>query len=528
MHFAPTRCKVMLLDIRSLNTLFFGFQCHSRSTLRNIKRSFMWKKLSWVFHEIIRIPAAHASKKVAKKQALRDSIVHDLAVDTHWKGNRAYVFGLAATGALGIENLIVPQGGSWSPKWGLHYPARLSDLEDPVMAACGYGFTMYICGDSRRRRTLYGCGINSDGQLGQNFGLKSETPDSKPLHVVPAPQLIVLPLSKSESEHLSLAHIACGRAHSVVGLEPQAEQDGRIRGRPILFTMGNNAFGQCGRQIVQGELYGPGTAVTSRISLPPEVLGLKQICCGQDHTLLLSIDGVVYAAGLGTDGQTGLGHLNCTDQFQAVGGALRKVHITQLSSVGDTVLALSECGRLFAWGNNEYGQIWPAGDALQVPEPVELPLDECVVPEEAGANFRGVRIGKVLSVAAAGSMCSLVDDAGFLFVWGFGCIGLGPQTNFAHRPTLIPPGLFVPAIPKSPQALVSVTAGLHHFIARNANGLLWAWGAPRSGLYCLGLGVELSKKSSRQTYPFPVKIPAEVKHVLCGVDHSVVLAKSLA
>ena len=31
-----------------------------------------------------------------------------------------------------------------------------------------------------------------------------------------------------------------------------------------------------------------------------------QIVCGQDHTLLLSTDGKVYACGLGSDGQTGI------------------------------------------------------------------------------------------------------------------------------------------------------------------------------------------------------------------------------
>ncbi|VDP77453.1 unnamed protein product [Echinostoma caproni] len=353
--------------------------------------------------------------------------------------------------------------------------------------------------------------------------LKGELTTGDPVYAVPVPTVVPLPLSTTETKTFEPNHVACGRAHSVIGFRSSASSTEP----PVVFGLGNNVFGQCGRQIVENEVFGPESSVISRLVLPEEVKEIKQICCGQDHSLLLSTDGVVFSTGLGSDGQTGLGHLGLTDRFTPVTGALRDLFVEQIASRGDTVLALTRCGRLFAWGNNEYGQIWPIGDNLQVSVPVELPLDNCVIPAEAGGQYSSVRIGRPLSIACAGSMCSLVDEDGHIFVWGFGCIGLGPKVNFASLPTLIPPGLFHIAPPGSTHRLVSVTSGLHHFVARNTDGMLWAWGAPRGGLHCLGLGSGLAANVDRQTYPMPLSIPARVTDVACGVDHTVVLARSL-
>lgn len=77
--------------------------------------------------------------------------------------------------------------------------------------------------------------------------------------------------------------------------------------------------------------------------------------------------------------------------------------LRQVSSRGDTVLALTECGRVFGWGNNEYSQIWPIANEVQVLKPTELPVHQCLT------NFG---LGKITQVAAAGSMCGLLDEYG--------------------------------------------------------------------------------------------------------------------
>ncbi|CAL8079601.1 unnamed protein product [Calicophoron daubneyi] len=484
--------------------------------------------ISWCFlrQRFLALPKSFYSRAVRKKQAVRDQTIYDLSTDYVHKGKQAYAFGFSATGALGVERLMIDRDKSFTKFSGVSQPVKLSfdKTQQLLNVACGYGFTVYISKSSGATYNLYGCGINSDGQLGQHEGLVGKLASEQLICAIPSPHEIDLPLSVEEKKRLYPTLVACGRAHTVISM---GLRDETTNSQPFLLTLGNNAFGQCGRQIVDNEVFRPQTSAISRVHLPANVESVKQICCGQDHSLLLSTEGVVYAAGLGSDGQTGLGFLDPVDKFTPVQGVLRNEVIDQIASRGDTVLALSRTGKLYAWGNNEYGQIWPAADVLQVPEPVELPTDECIVPKEAGEEYRNSKIGRILSIACAGSMCAIVNDLGQVFVWGFGCLGLGPVVNFTALPTLIPPGLFVPALPSTAKRLVSVTSGLHHFIARSSDGSLWAWGAPRGGLYCLGIGAQLANKADRQTYPVPINLAAEAVDVACGVDHTVVLARSL-
>jgi len=68
-----------------------------------------------------------------------------------------------------------------------------------------------------------------------------------------------------------------------------------------VYTLGNNAFGQCGRSIVPGEQYS-----ASRLIYTLERDDIIKAVCGHDHTLLLTKEGKLLSFGLGSDGQTGL------------------------------------------------------------------------------------------------------------------------------------------------------------------------------------------------------------------------------
>jgi len=82
----------------------------------------------------------------------------------------------------------------------------------------------------------------------------------------------------------------------------------------LVFTLGNNVFGQCGRTVVEGEKYGG-----SRVIHTVERDDIIKAVCGYDHTLLLSADGSVYSCGLGTDGQTGkLMLLECQHAYKHI------------------------------------------------------------------------------------------------------------------------------------------------------------------------------------------------------------------
>nr|CAH8832758.1 unnamed protein product [Trichobilharzia regenti] len=475
---------------------------------------------------------ANSSRKVLRKQQQRDSNVVDLHSQEALTQKQVYVFGFSATGALGKGEYLGLNGKSGTHHTvGVSHPVPLTHLSGkrikPIKSACGYGFTTYICESSNSDFGVYGCGINSDGQLGpQSSGIQGKLASGDSVNVVPEPVRVDIHLTQAEKQIYRPSHVACGRAHTIISYENLKESSENTP--PLVFSLGNNVFGQCGREIIAGEKYGQDIGVITRISIPPQIKSIKQIVCGQDHSLLLSSDGVVYSCGLGSDGQTGLGHYDTVDRFTAVKGELENERVRLLSSRGDTVLALTESNKLFAWGNNEYGQIWPIDQNVQVAKPVHLNLDQCIVPPESNVPADSVHIGEIQSIGCAGSMCCIVNKIGQVFVWGFGCIGLGPKVNCAPRPTLIPPGLFMPASVNSPSRINYIASGLYHFIAQNTDGILWAWGAPRGGLYCLGLGAQVTKTATDQTFPMPLLLPIKATQVVCGVDHTVVIGKSFS
>ncbi|CAH8295638.1 unnamed protein product [Schistosoma turkestanicum] len=358
------------------------------------------------------LSVAHTSKKALQRQRKRDSVVYDVHSKDALNSKQVYVFGFSATGALGNEKYLGLHGKPG--RAGVSHPVPLkcsSSMGVPLKAACGYGFTTYICEGNYGDFGVYGCGINSDGQLGsQSVGLKTELASGNSVNVIPEPVRIDVRLDNTQKKIYRPSHVACGRAHTIISYENLKEPNNDTP--PLIFSLGNNVFGQCGREIIPGEKYDHDLEVITKIVLPPEIKSIKQLVCGQDHTLLLSSDGIVYTCGLGSDGQTGLGHYNVVDRFTAIKGSLINERVRLLSSRGDTVLALTESNKLFAWGNNEYGQIWSLDQNVQVSEPIHLNLDHCIVPSESHLSPDNVHVGEIQSIACAGSMCCIVNKIG--------------------------------------------------------------------------------------------------------------------
>lgn len=89
--------------------------------------------------------------------------------------------------------------------------------------------------------------------------------------------------------------------------------------------------------IIDGQIYSA-SHIVNEVKIPEKVV---DIVCGQDHTFLLTEKGSIYACGLSTDGQTGLGHFDCVGIPQKVQGDLAGEKIIQVSSISDGAIALS-------------------------------------------------------------------------------------------------------------------------------------------------------------------------------------------
>ncbi|XP_076082963.1 RCC1-like G exchanging factor-like protein isoform X1 [Mytilus galloprovincialis] len=426
--------------------------------------------------------------KKQQKRKLKEETITQYAGDNSKRADRVYAWGCASTGAIGIPSYLKPEKKGQHPIYTVRQPARIKFMDRANLkvtkVGCGYGFTVYVTTSFRGNR-LYGTGINTDSQIGYHEFPRNT---GRVLDYVIEPALIDLPLDHRDTTNIT--QVACGRGHTLVLTDKEG-----------VFTLGNNAYGQCGRPIVEGEVFGQNPRVHKMKDIPDNI---AKIVCGHDHSFLLTTDGEVYSCGLGCDGQTGLGHYRTTSQPTKIRGGIEGVKITQIASTGDCVLALSEEGDVFAWGNSEYNQLSIVTDQTQINIPKYLPLKHC---------------GKIIKAASAGSKCAIVNTKGELFVWGYGILGKGPKLESTSEPEMIPPPLFGCNELEPDVLVIDVVCGLHHFVALTNNGSVYTWGKDKHG--CLGLGIQRD-----QYFPLKVSIPAETHSIQCGVDHTVVLCKS--
>ncbi|XP_061104607.1 RCC1-like G exchanging factor-like protein [Conger conger] len=399
--------------------------------------------------------------------------------------HKVFVWGFSFTGALGIPSFVVPDSGRKQPRKYQLTPYRLETEQKVSSAACGYGFTL-LSSSTQDLTKVWGMGLNKDSQLGFQ---RSQHDRHKSYEYVLEPSPVSLPLARPQVTRV--LQVSCGRAHSLVLTDSEG-----------VFSLGNNAYGQCGRKIVEEEVYSGSHVIHKMEGFDSRVV---QVACGQDHSLFLTETGKVYACGWGADGQTGLGHHDITARPVPVAGDLAGVRVRQVTSYGDCSLAVSEEGHLFGWGNSEYLQLSAVTESTQISSPRLLPL-------------KGV--GRVQQAACGGTQVAILNNNGEVFVWGYGILGKGPDLSESRTPEIIPSTLFGKSEFNPTMTVTQIRCGLTHFAAVTDRGELFVWGKNLRG--CLGIG-----KQQDQYFPWRVTVPGQVVDVACGVDHMVALVKSL-
>ncbi|XP_076243008.1 RCC1-like G exchanging factor-like protein [Calliopsis andreniformis] len=392
---------------------------------------------------------------------------------------RVYVWGMAEHGALGMmKGSLHEKGFAYIP-----IPKRLpfGERHNVTDIACGYGFTAFAV-RSNDKDILYGSGINTDSQLGFN-DLDKKFSDA----IITEPRPIPLPLKESSTEVID---IAAGRAHLLV-----LTSEG-------LFTLGNNSYGQCGRPIITNEDYSSSRVVHHIANI--KGTKIKAVTAGQDHSILLTESGEVYTFGWGADGQTGLAHYRNEYRPSLVKGDLAGQHIIKVACVADCVLALSDKGKVFGWGNSEYGQLPIKDETQQVNIATEITTLQ--------------QFGHITDIASGGCFCMILNNTGEVYVWGYGILGFGPEVKRVPQPTLIPSVLFGKNAYEKNTKVVKIFCGMSQLAALTNVGDLYMWGCNKFG----SLGLNHFKD---QFFPLKVTIGGQVKKVSCGIDHTVTLCK---
>lgn len=255
----------------------------------------------------------------------------------------------------------------------------------------------------------------------------------------------------------------------------------------ILYAWGLNDFGQLGNG-------------TNTSSPTPAVITLASgvaptaVIAGNRHSMTIGTDGKLYAWGDNTSGQLGDGSITQRNTPVVVSLPAGVTAASVAAGSGHS-MAIGSDGKLYAWGNNSYGQLGDGSTiARTTPVVVSLPA------------------GVTATMVAAGSLHSLaIGSDGKLYAWGMNKFGQLGDGSTASRNT--------PVVVILPQGVVAtaVVAGTSRSMAIGSDGKLYVWGDAAYGQ--LGIGTTVVQAStpvlaSLPTGVMPVAVAAGGYHSL--------------
>jgi hypothetical protein len=181
------------------------------------------------------------------------------------------------------------------------------------------------------------------------------------------------------------------------------------------------------------------------------------ISCGHDHSLVLTNCGEVYAWGYNSLGQIGSG-CNRDQLIPIKVKGFNNERVVMISCGWSHSMALTECGHVYSWGQNDCGQLG-IGNTVNSNEPKFV----AVIDE----NKCNVSIEKI----SCGSLHSLLlSRDGYFYVFGYNkCGHLG---NYKEENELSPQRI------KTETKFVDISSHWNNFIsiALSQNGIYFIWG----------------------------------------------------
>jgi alpha-tubulin suppressor-like RCC1 family protein len=340
----------------------------------------------------------------------------------------------------------------------------------PVVAPNGVRFTAFSAGAGHTvalssTGDVYSWGLDTVGQLGDT--VKTATP-------VITPQPVALP-------GFRFAAVAAGASHSLA-----------MTALGQIYSWGSNTLGQLGDGGISTAVATP-TEVVS-----PTNVNFTAIAAGAYDSLALSGQGAVYAWGANFYGQLGTGNYDGSDRPTRV-VMPAGVTFTAIAAGNDFSLALTTKGTLYAWGNNQVGQLGAPAvvGSSSVPVPVVMP---------PGVTFS--------SIAAGAEYALALSTTGKVYAWGQDDNSqlAGPTAN-SGQPE---PVGGLPAL----EPVVAVAANDATAYALMASGVVWDWGEDFFGQ----LGDDPNPNADPNLVPPNVTLPARLGHMPAGANVSAIFA----
>jgi len=385
-----------------------------------------------------------------------------------------------------------------------------ADLEGERLQATAYTEQLesefHINKDIEERGSVYACGTNYAGQLGQG--------DTEPRSVFTAVQktrgIGVIKVATNAdmiyavtADHEVLVWGGSGAGSTGIQIDGDDEWAREIYMEPQfvtelqgeeatacsvgashatvctsggdVFVWGHNLAGQLGLTDFEKR---PLPTILTYFENDPDIR-VRQIDAGENHCCCLTTQGAVYCWGHVDSGRLGLG---VKERFGAraeeklyfpaptVVSGLSAEPIIEVSCGAAHTLALSEDGKVFSWGLGAGGRLG-LGDFHSRIEPYEVDAlsNKCVL-QVAAATWHSAAV--VLVPPMTGS--------GWVYTWGSGYHGqLGHgRTQVQTVPTV------VEALRTRNLSATSIRLGSHHSAMVAMDGELYTWGSNLHG--CLG------------------------------------------
>lgn len=226
----------------------------------------------------------------------------------------------------------------------------------------------------------------------------------------------------------------------------------------VLHFWGRNNKGQVGlgyTSSMSDEEDGPHP--TMPVALSAGANDFTSLSISQNTSVALDASGNVWAWGDNDDGQLGLGTADPNDDFDDIDRFIPE-QVTTLSQVVmisrgfDHTLALDASGNVWAWGKNTDGQLGD-GTTDDRDHPVQVP-----------------GLSGVVSILGASATSYAILADGTVWAWGentYGNLGAGVEDDVAHPVPAQVPGL---------AGVVDIAAGRDHVVALTTSSEIYTWG----------------------------------------------------
>ncbi|MEO0557101.1 MAG: hypothetical protein AAF170_02840 [Bacteroidota bacterium] len=236
-----------------------------------------------------------------------------------------------------------------------------------------------------------------------------------------------------------------------------------------LWTAGYNHDGGLG--------YGPTGEEPIFTSRP--FSGLAQLDAFGGHIVARKADSTVWVWGDGRSGQLGNGTTPSVPQVEPLQVELLE-RITTVSAGSGFSLALQDDGRLWAWGQNNYGTLGTTGISSSVSTTRTSESGAVSSSSAVARMFSAVPVAvmldePVMAMAGGGEHALAVLRDSTVWAWGRnqnGEVGQPDQSETFLEPVQVP----------MLSGIVAVEAGSGYSLALQSDGTLWMWGGT-SGMH---------------------------------------------